>query len=191
GLASLPAARVEALFARYPNDVRQAGAAVIEKLNQASKGQRERLTALEAELQRGDPERGREVYFSKTAACAACHRVKGEGGLVGPELSRIGEVRAPRDLLEAIVYPSATFVRGYEPVSIVTIEGVVHAGILAGQAADAVVLLNAQRAEIRIARDEIDELSPGKISIMPQGFDPALTPAQLADLVAYLKTLKG
>ena len=82
--------------------------------------QKEAHVPLEPLLRRGNASRGREVFFGSKAACSACHFILGVGGHVGPDLSRIGEGRTSRDLLEAILYPSASFARGFEPNIIAT-----------------------------------------------------------------------
>ena len=61
----------------------------------------------------------------------SCHRLP--GGNVGPDLTRIGSVRADRDLLEAIVFPSASFVRSFEPIAVATNDGKVFNGLLRGR----------------------------------------------------------
>ena len=93
-------------------------------------------------------------------------------------------------LLEAIVFPSATFARGYEPLTIFTRDGEVHGGVIRRQSLEAIYLVNARHTSQRIDRSEIDSMTPSRISVMPQGFAKILSPEQLADLVAYLKTLQ-
>ena len=150
-----------------------------------------RIEQLSSALAGGDPARGHEVFRGKRASCLACHRVGAEGGAAGPDLSRVGAVRTRRNLLESIVLPSATFARGYEPFNVVTDDGKVHSGVIGRETADAIYLRTAERAETRVPRAEIDELVPGKVSIMPQGLDKQLSSQQLRDLLAYLLSLKG
>ena len=71
---------------------------------------------------------GRPVFNGPKAACVTCHAIGYVGGKLGPDLTKIGQVRAERDLLESIVYPSASFVRSYEPVSVATRDGQVVLG---------------------------------------------------------------
>jgi putative heme-binding domain-containing protein len=149
-----------------------------------------RLAKLTEVAAGGDAQRGREVFFGRRAACSACHRVGEEGGNVGPNLSHIGEIRTRRDLLEAIVFPSASFARGYEPVQIVTRGGKIHSGVIARETGDALFLRTAERAEIRMERNDVEQLAPSSTSVMPQGMDDVLTPQELADLVAYLQSLR-
>jgi putative heme-binding domain-containing protein len=66
----------------------------------------------------GDARRGAAVYES--SGCTACHTIDGRGGILGPELTRIGALRGPRYLLEALVKPEATRPRGFVVVRAVT-----------------------------------------------------------------------
>jgi putative heme-binding domain-containing protein len=88
------------------------------------------------------------------------------------------------------VFPSAGFARGYEPYVVATRGGKVHAGILRRETVDAVYLVTADRAEVRIPRADIDSIEPGKVSIMPQGLDAQLSRQELADLIAFLRSLR-
>ena len=92
--------------------------------------------------------RGREVFFGTRATCSTCHTIRSEGGHVGPDLSRIGATRNGRDLLEAILFPSASFARGYEPFVIATDDGRVHTGIINRETSDAIVLVTPDRSEL-------------------------------------------
>jgi putative heme-binding domain-containing protein len=134
--------------------------------------------------------RGQAVFNSTKTACVACHAIGYLGGNVGPDLTRIGGIRSERDLLEAIVFPSASFVRGYEPVVVTTKSGKVHNGVIRRDAADEMVLAIAANQEVRIARADIEEVQPSRVSVMPAGLDQQLTPGDLADLLAFLKACK-
>jgi putative heme-binding domain-containing protein len=129
------------------------------------------------------------VFNSPKAACSTCHAIGYMGGRIGPDLTRIGQVRSERDLLEAIVFPSATFARGYEPVVIRTRSGETRGGVLRSDLPDEVVLASADGNDTRIPRPDILELQAGTVSLMPQGLDEQLTRQELADLMAFLKTL--
>jgi putative heme-binding domain-containing protein len=95
-----------------------------------------------------------------------------------------------RDLLESIVFPSASFARGFEPYVVETKAGKSYSGILAREHIDAIYLLTTERIEIRIGRDEIETFAPGRVSIMPQGLDAQLSRRELQDLLAYLQSLR-
>lgn len=150
----------------------------------------ELLASLLASLPPGNPQRGREVFFSPQAACAGCHRIGGDGGAIGPDLSTIGRIRVRRDLVESIALPSASLARGYESYAASTRDGLVHTGVLARETATAIYLRTARRDEIRLAREEVESLSPSPLSVMPEGLDRVLGPESLADLVSYLESLR-
>ena len=152
--------------------------------------QRARLDELSAALKDGDVRRGHQVYNSAKAACVTCHAMGYVGGKLGPDLSRIGQIRTERDLLEAIVFPSASFVRSYEPVNVRTKKGENIAGLLRGNAAEEIVLATGPETEARIARADLAEMNPGSVSPMPPGYDLILSPQELADLIAFLRNAK-
>jgi putative heme-binding domain-containing protein len=151
--------------------------------------QRARLDELAALLKNADAGRGAEVYRSVKAICTTCHAMSNVGGTFGPDLTKIGAIRVERDLLEAIVYPSASFVRSYEPMLVKTKAGD-QPGILKKDAQDEVVLANGPTSEVHIPRTDVISIQSGTVSLMPQGFDGILTPQELADLVAFLRTAK-
>src|SRR5262249_57921333 len=122
------------------------------------------------------------------AACASCHAIGYLGGNVGPDLTKIGQVRTERDLLESIVFPSLSFVRSYETVTVATADGKVVNGVLKKDADDEVVLAVNATQTARVPRDQIEEMRPGTVSVMPSGLDQQLTAQELADLLAFLKS---
>jgi putative membrane-bound dehydrogenase-like protein len=190
GRLSLSVQEWQALVARYPASVQSAAQAITDQLKAETQDQAARLATLGSQLSRGDPEQGREVFFGNRASCSACHRIAGRGEALGPDLSQIGEVRTRRDLLEAIVFPSASFARGYESFLVITSAGKAFSGIISEQTSSAITLRTADRAELVIRREDIDELIPATVSVMPQGLDGILTTAELSDLIAYLESLQ-
>ncbi len=188
-LASLPPDTVEATFAGFPAAVRTAVADARGKSRPAD--QAARLDELEKSLPPGDRARGVIVFQSARASCATCHPVGYKGGRFGPDLSRVGAVRTRRDLLESVVFPSASFVRSYEPVVVTRTDGSVVHGMVQNEGADAVTLAtSAVTPPVRMPRAEIRSVEPGAFSLMPQGLDSVLTPQELADVLAYLASQK-
>src|SRR5690606_24416027 len=111
----------------------------------------------------GDIRRGQAVFHSSKAACASCHAIGYVGGTVGPDLTRIGKIRTERDLLEAILFPSVSFVRSYEPVTIVTVNGQVFQGVPQEQSGDSITLVMAADKSVTIPQDEIEEMHPSSV----------------------------
>jgi putative membrane-bound dehydrogenase-like protein len=177
-------------LAKYPPAVQKQADELYTALNADAAAQAARLEHLLGELAGGDVRRGQAVFNSAKANCIACHQMGYLGGKVGPDLTRIGGVRTERDLLESIVFPSASFVRSYEPVKVTTLDGWTFQGILKKDAPDEVVLTVSATEEVRIARKDVDEITPGTVSVMPSGLDQQLTKQELADLIAFLKASK-
>src|SRR6185437_1817898 len=97
--------------------------ALLGSLNEDAASQKAHLEELLVAVKEGDVRGGQAIFNSAKAACSTCHAIGYLGGNVGPDLTRIGQVRTERDLLEAIVYPSASFVRSFEPVLVSTKSG--------------------------------------------------------------------
>lgn len=187
---SLPLLRLEQALRAYPSEVHAAAEALLAASRAEAAASARLLDQLASSLSDGDAERGRAVFFGNKAACSACHRRDADGGNIGPDLSQIGRIRTRRDLLEAVMFPSASFARGFEPITIATTAGLTHQGVIGVETAREVTLRTGDRAEIRIPRDEIEEMQPSAVSIMPQGLATALTREELADLLAYLASTK-
>jgi putative heme-binding domain-containing protein len=138
----------------------------------------------------GDVRRGQAVFNDAKHACIGCHAMGYLGGKIGPDLTRIGGVRAERDLAEAVLFPSASLVRSYEPVAVTTHSGRAYNGLVKAETAELVILTISATEEVRLERSDIDQMEPSPVSIMPAGLDKQLTPQQLADLLAFLRASK-
>jgi putative heme-binding domain-containing protein len=163
---------------------------LIQSLTRNQAQRHEKMEKLLSSLGEGDLRRGQAVFHGTKAACFSCHAIGYRGGNVGPDLTRIGAIRSERDLLEAIVEPSSSFVRSYEPWIVATGSGTIHTGLIKDEGADEVVLATSADEVVRIPRGDVEELRPGTVSLMPSGFDQQLTPQDLADLIAFLKAAK-
>ncbi len=191
GRSSVRGDNLRPRLAKYPAVVQKQGEHLLASLNVDSAKQAQRLEQLLAEVKGGDVRRGQAVFNNQKTACMACHAVGYLGGKIGPDLTRIGQVRSERDLLEAIVYPNASFARSYEPVVVSTTSGATHSGVLRSDRPDEVVLATSAGEETRIPRQDIDEVIPGSVSIMPPGLADQLTRQELADLLAFLKATRS
>ncbi len=176
---------------KYPAAVRQRGEALLETLAADNARQMRQLDELLATLQGGDRRRGQTVFNSPKAACATCHAIGYLGGKMGPDLTRIGDIRSERDLLEAVVFPNASYARGYEPVAVTTTAGAVHTGLLRSERPEETVLAGLDGKEVRIRREDIDDIQPASISPMPAGYAQVFTRQELADLIVFLKAARS
>ena len=188
--SSLRSDMLKPRLAKHSEAVRTSAEILYATLNVDAAAQKTKLEELVTTLKDGDVRRGQVVFNSPKAACITCHAIGYLGGKLGPDLTRIGGIRSERDLLEAIVFPNASFVRSYEPVHVTTHDGRVFNGILKKDAPDEVILAVSATEEVRLARADIDEVKPGAVSVMPSGLDQQLTKQELADLVSFLKASK-
>jgi putative membrane-bound dehydrogenase-like protein len=132
----------------------------------------------------GNSERGRGVYERR---CATCHRFGTSGHAVGPDLVSV-QNKSPADLLIAILDPSREAQPNFVAYNLVTRQGTVYNGLIAAESASSVTLRRAEGKEDRILRSQIEDLvSTGK-SLMPEGLEKDIPPAQMADLIAFIKS---
>lgn len=187
---SLSGDEVSSLVRRYSPMVHQLALPLIKQLGVDVEAQQARLAQLAPLITEGDAKAGERVFFGKKANCSACHAVAGKGARIGPDLSRIGQSRTGKDLLEAIVYPSASFVNGYRPHVAQLDNGKTVQGIIAAESNEAITLRTADLQEVRVLRKDIEELKESSTSIMPKGLDTQLTPDELRHLLAFLQARK-
>ncbi|HNQ73494.1 MAG TPA: c-type cytochrome [Verrucomicrobiota bacterium] len=191
GLAGVQPEVLKTVAAKYPAEVQRQADALLAILDADAEQQKAHLESLLDSLPEGDVRHGQQVFNNPKVACVTCHRMGYLGGSVGPDLTAIGPTRTKRDLLEAIVYPSASFVRSYEPLIVTTKEDDQFSGVLRKDAADEVILATGAATEVRIPRSDIQEMRPGRVSVMPSGLDQQLSKQELADLIAFLKNAKS
>jgi len=137
----------------------------------------------------GDPARGRTILEGK-GECLRCHRVAGQGSRVAPELSDIGVVRGPGSLLRSLTDPISQMMPINRPVRAVTREGTVINGRRLNEDTYTVQLIDDHERLVSLAKADLREFTVLTSSPMPS-YRGRLTDDELADLVAYLLTLKG
>jgi putative heme-binding domain-containing protein len=188
GAEALAADDLDKLLGGYPAEVQAAARPLRERLAARQKGQTSYLGELTSQLTQtpGDAGRGKEVFFSRKAACYGCHRAAGQGGSVGPDLSQVGRFRTPRDLLESVVFPSSSIVPEFRSYVVHTRDGRVTVGMIVRETSDAVYLRTAQLAEVRVARADVEEMSPSPTSVMPEGLEKTMSRQELSDLLEFL-----
>ncbi len=181
---------LKALFATFPQSLQVECDLLLAQIDSDAIHEKERLDKIASELPPGDVRRGQAVFNSSKASCVLCHTIGYLGGKLGPDLTAIGSVRTERDLLESVVFPSASFVRSYEPYVVRLKNGDEYTGIVRSEDADAIVIAIGLGAEVHLDRADVVLISPGTVSLMPQGFDRILSRQELADLIAFLKSTK-
>jgi putative heme-binding domain-containing protein len=137
----------------------------------------------------GNQEAGRKIFFDR-GRCSQCHMISGQGGRLGPELSRIGAARGRRYLMGSIRDPSKDIAREYESVIAVTREGKRITGVRRNEDTFSVQLMDSSEQIHLFLKRDLREVLYEKHSLMPVYGEQELDGTELQDLLAYLETLK-
>ena len=148
-------------------------------------------TGIKTLLDRADAGRGRDSFYDtvRGAGCAACHRVRGKGSAVAPNLSGVGSRLTVDNLIQAILQPSASITEGYALHRVETKDGGEQSGALIHEQDTELVLLLPNGSQTRVAKSAIRKREKLDQSAMPGGYE-LLGDAPLADMVAWLQTLR-
>jgi putative heme-binding domain-containing protein len=118
--------------------------------------------------------------------CAPCHKVRGIGFNVGPDLGAEFQ-RAEDAILKDVLAPNDTISAGYPTFAVETKDGDSFSGLLASESATSVTLRRAGGLDQVILRKDIARLNSLQVSMMPEGFDKILKPKDAADVIAWLR----
>ena len=135
----------------------------------------------------GDGARGRTVFERE---CARCHRVKGKGPRMAPDLTAIGAMRPPSELRRSLLDPTGSMRPINRPVVVVTPDGERVTGRRLNEDSYTVQLIDGQERLLSFDKAELRAYTILTESPMPSYAD-RLSPQELADLLAYLVSLKG
>jgi putative heme-binding domain-containing protein len=136
----------------------------------------------------GDPTRGLTV-FEGTGRCTTCHRVAGKGSRVAPDLSEIGSSRNAAALQQSLLDPSSTMMPINRPVRIVTKAGQTINGRRLNEDTYTIQLITDQERLLSVSKSDLRDYQILTASTMPS-YGDKLTPQELADVVAYLSSLR-
>jgi putative heme-binding domain-containing protein len=139
-----------------------------------------------AELKGGDWSRGRALFFGEQARCASCHKFRGRGSEIGPDLSNLIH-RDYDSVFRDVHSPSAAINPDYVAHSVALTDGRVLQGTLRTEG-DRLILGDSSGRQTVVPRSEVESTSPSAVSIMPDGLDSALGPLGLRDLLTFLLT---
>ena len=120
-------------------------------------------------------------------ACAACHTLRGAGGKVGPDLSGVRHQPAEALLLHVLV-PNYEVTPAYQAVTVTLQDGRAVSGWVAAETETSLTLRTAFGTEETILRKAVTALAATGVSLMPDGLEQAMTKAEVAGLIAYLKS---
>lgn len=130
----------------------------------------------------GNRSRGHELF---TKNCSICHRLRGEGQTIGPDLGTVADKPVP-ELIVAILDPNQAVDPAYVAYTAVTKDDRELSGVLAAETPTSVSLRMAGGSEEQILRSNLKEFTSSGRSLMPEGFEAGLKPQDLADLIAFI-----
>jgi len=140
-------------------------------------------------LSTGDAGQGKVIFEGK-GACLTCHRVKGQGARLGPELTDIGALRRAVELEQSILDPDAEVLPQNRFFRVVTKNDATITGRLLNQDAFTVQLFDDKERMLSLSKSDLKEYAFLDKSPMPS-YRGKLSPKELADIVSYLVSLKG
>ena len=160
-----------------------------EKQQAAWKASGDALAPYRFALAGGDPQRGSNEFFQNAVLpCARCHKVFGEGGEAGPNLSRVGAQHPIEYLLESVVRPNAHIAQGFDLVNITMANGDTESGSVVSESASQIVLKRGDGSQLTLDPKQVKQRVTAPSS-MPEIYAQVLTRAQLRDVVAFLHRL--
>jgi putative heme-binding domain-containing protein len=136
----------------------------------------------------GNAENGERIFW---VSCGGCHTVDGRGGPLGPNLSRIGQSQSRELLTRALRDPNAAIADGYRPVTVVTRDGQRVRGVRKGEDAFSIQMMDDSGHLRGYLKSRLREVVSETISLMPIFGPDRLSDSDLADVLAYLNTLRG
>jgi putative heme-binding domain-containing protein len=131
--------------------------------------------------------RGKRLFFGEQLACAKCHRLRGEGNEVGPDLSNLVH-RDYASVLKDIREPNAAINPDHVAYNVELTDGEPLNVVLKGDTADELTFADATGRTTRLAKKQVKSIKPATLSLMPEGLWAALSAEQQKDLMTFLLT---
>ena len=119
------------------------------------------------EVSRGKVDAGAAIFAK--ANCINCHRYGDRGEGIGPDLTTVSRRFQKKEILESILFPSQVISDQYASKTVITTDGRSINGLVAPQPDGSIIVLQSNGQKAAIAKSEIDQLLPSKISAMPEG----------------------
>jgi putative heme-binding domain-containing protein len=139
----------------------------------------------------GDASRGKDVFFkTRGLQCATCHKVRNDGGQIGPELSDLSKRLTKRQILESLLDPSRDIDAKYAAYLVQMEDGRQLTGLIVAKDFQSLTIRDAQGKDTRVPLADVAAQMPSKKSLMPDHLLRDLTAEQAADLLAYLASLR-
>jgi quinoprotein glucose dehydrogenase len=141
-------------------------------------------------MEGGDADAGRRIFLEKSeVSCQKCHKVKGQGGEVGPILDTVGGHKTREYLLESLIVPNKEIAPGFAQVVLLLNSDAVESGRIEFETEEQVALILADGTRKKIAKKDIKGRKVG-LSPMPEDIVKKISKREIRDLVEFLASLK-
>jgi len=184
----------QATFRRFASDTDP----IISSLFEAFLPEQERVKRLhvgarfsDIEDRIGDPMRGGELFREQgRLQCSRCHQIAGTGGAIGPGMDSIGRSLSRAQMFESIAEPSRQIDPKYQTLRILTQDGEVITGLLVSESDTTIQIVSSTGEKFNVPMSDVSERRLESTSLMPAGLLEQMTSQEMADLLAYLATLR-
>ena len=117
--------------------------------------------------------------------CSVCH-IHGEMGIaIGPNLTGMA-VHPKEEILINVLDPSRSVENNFRTYQILTVDGNVISGMLAGESANSLRIIDSQGKEQQVLREDIEQMTSSEKSLMPEGFESSISKEEMSDLLSFL-----
>ncbi len=132
----------------------------------------------------GNSEHGLAVY--QKAKCSSCHRFGQNGKQIGPDLTAVAKRFTRKEVLESVLFPSHIISDQYAARRVLTASGTVHNGLVTRKSDGSLIVKDSDLREHVVAEEDIEEILPSKVSMMPSGLFDSLSAEEIRDLFAFM-----
>jgi len=136
----------------------------------------------------GEPAPGESLFRGK-GGCARCHKVNGEGGRFGPDLSNVGSSRSVKHIRESLEQPDSEVRLPFWRVSITDRDGKSYSGFRLNEDTYSIQVLDMEERLHSFSKRDLQSLKIEKTSVMPS-YSTVFSGSDLEDLIAYLSSLR-
>ena len=181
--AEIEAERRQRLLQHTDRTIRQRAAKLLAEVVNPDRQKVMEAYAASVSMQ-GDPSKGRATFEK---ICATCHKLGGVGNPVGPDLAALTD-KSGEFMLLSIVDPNRAVEARYTNYVVETAGGQTLTGILSAETGNSVTLVGANGKANVILRKDLKSLRSNGVSLMPEGLEAGLSPGDMADLIAFVRS---